>query len=73
MPLQRAAPTPRAAPQNPGDAYRATPKPPRDQRPPAHYRLHYNRLDTKGKIAIHRAGRIRHLGVGTPRAHRNAS
>ena len=34
---------------------------------PGHYRLRYDRLDTKGKMSLRRAGRMHHLGVG--RAH----
>jgi transposase InsO family protein len=54
----------------PGDAYRATPKavPASNGRAPGHYRLRYDRLDTKGKMSLRRAGRMHHLGVGTTHA-----
>jgi transposase InsO family protein len=54
----------------PGDAYRATPKaaPARNGHAHGHYRLRYDRLDTKGKMSIRRAGRMHHLGVGTKHA-----
>jgi hypothetical protein len=53
----------------PGDAYRATPKasPPSNGHQPGHYRLRYDRLDTKDKMSLRRAGRMHHLGIG--RAH----
>jgi transposase InsO family protein len=56
----------------PGDAYRATPKaaPATNGHAKAHYRLRYDRLDTKGKMTIRRAGRMHHLGVGTPHARK---
>jgi transposase InsO family protein len=56
----------------PGDAYRATPKaaPATNGHAHAHYRLRYDRLDTKGKMTIRRAGRMHHLGVGTPHARK---
>ena len=37
---------------------------------PGHYRLRYDRLDTKGKMSIRRAGRMHHLGVGTTHARK---
>ena len=42
----------------PGDAYRATPKatPATNGHPQGHYRLRYDRLDTKGKMTLRRAG-----------------
>jgi transposase InsO family protein len=52
----------------PGEAYRATPK-----AAPAsngHYRLRYDRLDTKGKMTIRRAGSMHHLGIGTQHARK---
>ena len=53
----------------PGQAYRAIPKAtPADGRARAHYRIRYDRLDTKGKMSIRRAGRMHHLGVGTAHA-----
>ena len=52
--------------QTPGQAYRATPKalPATNGHTPGHYRLRYDRLDTKGKMTLRRAGRMHHLGVG---------
>jgi hypothetical protein len=54
----------------PGDAYRATPKatPATNGHAPGHYRLRYDRLDTKGKMTLRRAGRMHHLGIGTAHA-----
>lgn len=48
----------------PGDAYRATPKaaPTNNGHVPGHYRLRYDRLDTKGRMTIRRSGRMHHLG-----------
>jgi transposase InsO family protein len=56
----------------PGDAYRATPKaaPASNGHPQGHYRLRYDRLDTKGKMTIRRAGRMHHLGIGTTHARK---
>ena len=56
----------------PGDAYHATPKaaPTTNGHDQAHYRLRYDRLDTKGKMSIRRAGRMHHLGVGTDHARK---
>jgi transposase InsO family protein len=56
----------------PGDAYRATPKatPATNGHAPGHYRLRYDRLDTKGKMSLRRAGRMHHLGVGTAHARK---
>ena len=56
----------------PGQAYRATPKaaPASNGHQPGHYRLRYDRLDTKGKMSIRRAGRMHHLGVGTEHARK---
>jgi transposase InsO family protein len=50
----------------PGQAYRATPKaiPANNGHPPGHYRLRYDRLDSKGHMSLRRAGRMHHLGVG---------
>lgn len=50
----------------PGDAYRATPKaaPASNGHQPGHYRLRYDRLDSKGHMSLRRAGRMHHLGVG---------
>ena len=53
----------------PGEAYRASPKAvAAGSRPHNHYRLRYDRLDTRGKMTLRRAGRVHHLGVGTPHA-----
>ncbi|HEY1508642.1 MAG TPA: IS481 family transposase [Solirubrobacteraceae bacterium] len=56
----------------PGHAYRATPKaaPAINGHPQRHYRLRYDRLDTKGKMTLRRAGRMHHLGIGTPHARK---
>jgi transposase InsO family protein len=49
----------------PGNAYRATPKAlPAGPRPQAHYRLRYDRLDSRGHMSIRRGGRMHHLGIG---------
>jgi transposase InsO family protein len=54
----------------PGEAYRATPKaaPASNGHASGHYRLRYDRLDSKGKMSLRRAGRMHHLGVGTAHA-----
>ena len=54
----------------PGDTYRATPKatPASNGHPQGHYRLRYDRLDTKGRMTLRRAGRMHHLGVGASHA-----
>ena len=56
----------------PSDAYRATPKalPATNGHAQGHYRLRYDRLDTKGKMTIRRAGRMHHLGIGTVHARK---
>ncbi len=56
----------------PGDAYRATPKaaPASNGHAQGHYRLRYDRLDTKGKMSLRRAGRMHHLGVGAAHARK---
>jgi hypothetical protein len=56
----------------PGQAYRAAPKalPATNGHAQAHYRLRYDRLDTKGKMSIRRAGRMHHLGIGTAHARK---
>jgi transposase InsO family protein len=56
----------------PGDAYRATPKaaPASNGHTPGHYRLRYDRLDTKGRMTLRRAGRMHHLGIGTENARK---
>jgi transposase InsO family protein len=56
----------------PRDAYRATPKaaPATNGHAQAHYRLRYDRLDTKGRMTLRRAGRMHHLGVGTTHARK---
>jgi transposase InsO family protein len=55
----------------PGDAYRATPKAaPAGARAQQHYRLRYDRLDTKGRMTLRRAGRMHHLGTGITNARK---
>ena len=56
----------------PGAAYRATPKaiPATNGHAQGHYRLRYDRLDTKGKMSLRRAGRMHHLGVGAAHARK---
>ena len=56
----------------PAEAYTATPKatPATNGHTPGHYRLRYDRLDTKGKMTLRRAGRMHHLGVGTLHARK---
>jgi transposase InsO family protein len=56
----------------PAVAYRATPKaiPATNGHAQGHYRLRYDRLDTKGKMSLRRAGRMHHLGVGTAYARK---
>ena len=56
----------------PGEVYRATPKalPATNGQTPGHYRLRYDRLDTKGKMTLRRAGRMHHLGIGTTHARK---
>jgi transposase InsO family protein len=56
----------------PGDAYRATPKaaPATNGHAQGHYRLRYDRLDTKGKMSLRRAGAMHHLGIGTTHARK---
>src|ERR1700729_1260151 len=56
----------------PGAAYRATPKaiPATNGHTHGHYRLRYDRLDTKGKMSIRRAGRMHHLGTGAKHARK---
>jgi transposase InsO family protein len=57
--------------QTPGHAYRTTPKAaPAGARVQQHYRLRYDRLDTKGKMTIRRAGRMHHLGTGAAHARK---
>jgi hypothetical protein len=49
----------------PASAYSATPKAlPAGSRPQQHYRLRYDRLDSRGHMTIRRAGRMHHLGIG---------
>jgi hypothetical protein len=53
----------------PGEAYRATPRAvPAGPRSQQHYRLRYDRLDTRGKMTLRRAGRMHHLGAGATHA-----
>jgi transposase InsO family protein len=56
----------------PGEAYRATPKaaPASNGHAPGHYRLRYDRLDTKGKMSLRRAGRMHHLHAGVEHARK---
>ena len=56
----------------PGDAYRATPKaaPASNGHAPGHYRLRYDRLDSKGKMSFRRAGRMHHLHAGVEHARK---
>jgi transposase InsO family protein len=56
----------------PGQAYRATPKaaPASNGHAPGHYRLRYDRLDTKGKMSLRRAGRMHHLHTGIEHARK---
>jgi hypothetical protein len=56
----------------PSEAYRATPKaaPASNGHAPGHYRLRYDRLDTKGRMTMRRAGRMHHLGVGIEHARK---
>ncbi|HSS59864.1 MAG TPA: IS481 family transposase [Candidatus Limnocylindrales bacterium] len=56
----------------PGDAYRATPKaaPASNGHPQGHYRLRYDRLDTKGRMTLRRAGRMHHLHTGVDHARK---
>ena len=56
----------------PGEAYRATPKaaPATNGHTPGHYRLRYDRLDTKGKMSLRRAGRMHHLHAGVEHARK---
>src|SRR3954452_19929896 len=56
----------------PGDAYRATPKaaPATNGHAPQHYRIRYDRLDTKGRMTLRRAGRMHHLAIGIEHARK---
>jgi transposase InsO family protein len=56
----------------PGDAYRATPKalPASNGHAPGHHRLRYDRLDTRGKMTLRRAGRMHYLHVGSAHARK---
>jgi transposase InsO family protein len=56
----------------PDHAYRATPKasPASNGHQPGHFRLRYDRLDTKGRMTLRRAGRMHHLGIGTDHARK---
>jgi transposase InsO family protein len=56
----------------PSQAYQATPKaaPASNGHAQGHYRLRYDRLDTKGKMTVRRAGRMHHLGIGTEHARK---
>ena len=76
--MSSASTTTNAAPTEPcnaerrAHAYRATPKaaPASNGHAPGHYRLRYDRLDTKGKMSLRRAGRMHHLGIGTTHARK---
>jgi transposase InsO family protein len=56
----------------PAAAYGATPKaiPTTNGHSPGHYRLRYDRLDTKGRMTLRRAGRTHHLGIGAAHARK---
>ena len=56
----------------PIEVYQATPKasPASNGHTPGHYRLRYDRLDTKGRMTLRRAGRMHHLGIGTAHARK---
>ena len=56
----------------PAAAYTATPKaiPATNGHAQGHYRLRYDRLDTKGRMTLRRAGRMHHLGIGTAHARK---
>jgi transposase InsO family protein len=55
----------------PGQAYRAAPKAlPAAGKAPGHYRVRYDRLDTKGRMTLRRAGRMHHLGIGAAHARK---
>lgn len=53
----------------PGEAYRATPKAQPATTPgEGHHRLRYDHVGRLGKMSFRRAGRMHHLGIGTPNA-----
>jgi transposase InsO family protein len=56
----------------PANAYHAIPKalPASNGHAPGHYRLRYDRIDSRGKMSLRRAGRMHHLGVGTEHARK---
>lgn len=55
----------------PGHAYRATPKAlPAAGRAQRHYRIRYDRLDSRGAMSLRRAGRMHHLGTGITNARK---
>jgi transposase InsO family protein len=55
----------------PGAAYRATPKAAAaGARRQGHYRLRYDRLDSKGRMTLRRAGKLHHLGIGAAQARK---
>jgi transposase InsO family protein len=56
----------------PGAAYRATPKalPATNGHAQGHYRLRYDRLDTRGKMTVRRARRMHHLATGATNARK---
>jgi transposase InsO family protein len=56
----------------PAAAYAALPKAqPSGQPRPGPFRLRYDRLDPLGKMSFRRAGRMHHLGVGSPHARKH--
>jgi transposase InsO family protein len=57
--------------QTPEHAYHATPKAtPRRMADPTHYRIRIDRLDTRGKASLRRAGKMHHLGVRAANARK---
>jgi transposase InsO family protein len=56
----------------PAAVYHATPKatPASNGHTPGHYRLRYDRLDTKGRMTLRRAGRMHHLHTGIANARK---
>lgn len=55
----------------PGETYRATPKAqPATTTGEGHHRLRYDHVDQLGKMSFRRAGRMHHLGIGTPHARK---
>jgi transposase InsO family protein len=55
----------------PAEAYGARPKTmPSGNGARAHFRVRYDRIDTKGKISFRRAGKMHHLGIGSAHARK---